>query len=78
MLHPDTLRRLPPSIARTVVRTIVNQEEKANGRTRTADLISLRVCGQWLLSVAEDCKARISKGVSILSIAHYCRVLRPG
>jgi hypothetical protein len=39
---------------------------------------SLRVCGQWLLSVARACKSRISKGLSILSLAHYCRVLRAG
>src|ERR687889_230475 len=39
---------------------------------------SLRVCGQWLLGVAQVCKSRISKVFSILSITHYCRVLRPG
>jgi hypothetical protein len=41
-------------------------------------LLQLRMCGQWLLSVAEGCKLRISKGVSILLIAHCCRALRPG
>jgi hypothetical protein len=39
---------------------------------------SLRVCGQWLLSVAHACNSRIGKGFPILSIAHYCRALRPG
>ena len=39
---------------------------------------SLRVCGQWLLSVAQNCKSRISKRFIVPSIAHYCRVLRSG
>ncbi len=39
---------------------------------------SLRVCGQWLLSVARVCKSRISKRSPIPSIARCCRVLRPG
>jgi hypothetical protein len=39
---------------------------------------SLRVCGQWLLNVARVCKSRLDKGFSVPSIAHYCRVLRPG
>lgn len=38
-LHPEAIRRLPPSIDRTDVRTFVNQEEKANERTRTALLL---------------------------------------
>jgi len=51
---------------------------RANERTRTADLISLRVCGQWLLSIAEGCEFRISKRSLIPSIANYSRVLCPG
>src|SRR5215204_5967152 len=39
---------------------------------------SLRVCGQWLLSVARVCRSRINKGFSVPSIAQYCRALRPG
>src|SRR5918993_3694255 len=39
---------------------------------------SLRVCGQWLMSVAQACKLRIGKGVSVPCVAHHCRVLRPG
>jgi hypothetical protein len=31
-----------------------------------------------LLGVAEGRKSRINKGISILSIAHYCRPLRAG
>src|SRR5215208_3175127 len=34
---------------------------------------SLRVCGQWLLSVAGVCKSRINKRSFVLSIARYCR-----
>jgi hypothetical protein len=52
--------------------------ERADERTRTADLSLLRVRGQWLLSVALVCKYRINKGVSVPSIAHYCRALRAG
>jgi hypothetical protein len=51
---------------------------RADERTRAADLLQLRVYGQWLLSVAEVCKPRIDKGFLVPSIAHYCRVLRPG
>ena len=39
---------------------------------------SLRVRGQWLLRVAGVCKSRIEIGFSVLSIAHCCRVMRPG
>ena len=53
-------------------------KKRADERTRTADLLQLRVCGQWLLSVAGVCEFGISKGFSILSIAHCCRVLRAG
>jgi hypothetical protein len=36
------------------------------------------VCGQRLLGIAEACKTRIYKGLFVLCIAHYCRVLRAG
>jgi hypothetical protein len=52
--------------------------QRTDERTRTADLVSLGVCGQWLLRVAPVCKSRISKGFSVPSIAHDCRALRPG
>jgi hypothetical protein len=51
---------------------------RADERTRTADLISLRVCGQGLLRVTRVCKSRIDKGFLVPSIARDCRVLRPG
>ena len=39
---------------------------------------SLRVCGQGLLSIAQGCKPRLDKGLSIPCIAYYCRALRAG
>jgi hypothetical protein len=39
---------------------------------------SLRVCGRWLLSVARVCISLITTRFFVPSIAHYCRVLRPG
>src|SRR5215211_586438 len=50
--------------------------ERADERTRTADLISLRVCGQGLLSVAQACKPRILRRLSLLQIAPCYTVLR--
>ena len=56
------------------------RKNRADERTRTADLIliSLRVCGQWLPSVARVCKFRISKPFLVPWLAHYCRALRAG
>src|SRR5215204_338600 len=51
------------------------RKERADERTRTAELISLGVCGRWLLSVAGVCKSRISKGFSFLRGASCCTVL---
>jgi hypothetical protein len=50
--------------------------EGADERTRTADLISLRVCGQALQGCAGGCKCRIFRGVSFLRLAECCTVLR--
>jgi hypothetical protein len=41
------------------------KNERADERTRTDLLLQLRVCGQWLLSVAQVCKSRIDKGFSV-------------
>src|SRR5215207_2216969 len=54
----------------------VHRVQRADERTRTDDLISLRVCGQWLLGCAEACKSRISRRLSALRIAACCTVLR--
>jgi hypothetical protein len=53
-------------------------KQRADERTRTAFPLQLRVCGQWLLSLAQLCKSRINKRLSVPSIARYCRVLRVG
>jgi hypothetical protein len=52
------------------------QKLRADEPARTADLISLRVITQALQGVAEGCKSRISKGVSLLCLAPCCTVLR--
>jgi hypothetical protein len=49
---------------------------RADERTRTADLISLRVIGHVLQGLAQECKSPISKPVSILRVAACCTVLR--
>jgi hypothetical protein len=51
-------------------------KERADERTRTADLISLRVIIQVLQGLAQGCKSRISKRVSLLCLAPCCTVLR--
>src|SRR5215208_544609 len=57
--------------------------KSALSESRRADsnrlpLLQLRVCGQWLPKIAQECKSRISKQFLVPSIAHYCRALRPG
>jgi hypothetical protein len=52
------------------------KKERADERTRTADLISLRVCGHALQGCAGDCKSRIFRGVSFPCLAAWCTVLR--
>jgi len=49
---------------------------RADERTRTADLISLRVIGQALQRCAGDCKCRMFRGVSFPCLARRCTVLR--
>ena len=50
--------------------------ERADERTRTADLVSLRVISQTLQGFARTCKSRISKPDSILWFALCCTVPR--
>ena len=50
--------------------------KRADERTRTADLISLRVIKRVFPSVAGVCKTRILKPYFLLRLAHRCRVLR--
>jgi hypothetical protein len=49
---------------------------RADERTRTADLISLRVIKRVLQGFAQGCRSRISKPVSFLCDATCCTVLR--
>jgi len=60
----------PPSVlgVLTFLRDL-QVKKRADERTRTADLISLRVCGQWLLGVAEVCNSRINKRLLCPSLA---------
>jgi hypothetical protein len=53
-------------------------KRRADERIRTADLISLRVRGQWLLSVAGICNHHLGKGFSVPCIVYYCKALRAG
>src|SRR5215203_2049237 len=50
--------------------------ERADERTRTADLLQLRVMHQALQGCAGGCKCRIFRGVSLLCLAPCCTVLR--
>jgi hypothetical protein len=51
---------------------------RADERTRTADLISLRVRGQWLLGVAQDCNPRIDNGSFVPYIAYLLQGIACG
>src|SRR5215204_50837 len=53
-----------------------SQFRRADERTRTADLLSLQVIGHALQGLADCCKTRISKPVSLPSLARSCIVLR--
>jgi len=55
-----------------------NRKKKESRRADSNRLPLLRVCGQWLPSVAGVCKFRIGIGFSVPCIAYYCRVLRAG
>jgi hypothetical protein len=52
------------------------RKKRADERTRTADLISLRVIAQVLQGVAQTCKSLISKPIAVLWLAQCCTVLR--
>jgi hypothetical protein len=54
----------------------LQEKQRADERTRTANVISLRVITQALHGFARGCKARISKGVSFLRLDPCCTVLR--
>src|SRR5215213_3254888 len=51
-------------------------KKRADERTRTADLISLRVIIHSLQGFARGCKLPISKPISFLRLAECCTVMR--
>ena len=53
-----------------------SMKKRTDERTRTADLISLRVITQGLQGCAGACKCRIFRRISILWLALCCTVLR--
>jgi hypothetical protein len=55
---------------------VLQVKERADERTRTADLTSLRVISQALQGLAGVCKSPILKRVSLLYLALSCTVLR--
>ena len=54
----------------------IERKKRADERTRTADLTSLRVSSQALQRVARVCKSPLSKRFSLLRIAACCTALR--
>ena len=56
--------------------SVISAMKRADERTRTADLLQLRVIGQALQGYARDCKSRIFRGVSFPCFAACCAVLR--
>src|SRR5215213_12023562 len=52
------------------------RNERADERTRTADLTSLRVINRVLQGLTGVCKSPIDKPVSLLCLASRCTVLR--
>ena len=52
------------------------RRRRADERTRTADLLPLRVITQALQRFVQGCKYPISKPVSFLCLAPCCTVLR--
>ncbi len=62
----------------SAMQRMIALKKRADERTRSAFLISLRVMIQALQGFAGGCKSRIDKGFSVPCLAHDCRVLRAG
>jgi hypothetical protein len=71
---PLVISRRPTLIASIQLRQ--GQKESRRAVSNRLHLLQLRVCGQWLLSVAQPYKSRISRLVSFLRLALCCTVLR--
>src|SRR5215217_6065266 len=68
--------KITVSVLLVIVASAYAEKRGADERTRTADLISLRVITQPLQGCAEGCKSRIFRGVSFACLAECCTVLR--
>jgi hypothetical protein len=51
---------------------ILQEKQRADERTRTADLTSLRVRFEAFLGIARTCKTRLDKLDSFPSFAYHC------
>jgi hypothetical protein len=51
---------------------ILQEKQRADERTRTADLTSLRVRFEAFLGIARTCKTRLDKLDSYPSFAYHC------
>jgi hypothetical protein len=68
----------PPSLVPRAFNSLwdLQAKKRTDERTRTADLISLRVIIQGLQGFAEACKFRISRRLSLLRFTACCTVSR--
>jgi hypothetical protein len=64
------------NIGAFLVLRVLQVKKRADERTRTADLISLRGIDHALQGCTGGCKTRISKLLSLLRIAARCTILR--
>jgi hypothetical protein len=71
----DTLRQ-PEGLPHFEYLAYLSRMERADERTRTADLPSLRVIRRALQGFAQPCKSRKSRRFSLLRFARCCAVLR--
>src|SRR5215210_8142375 len=65
-----------PKASHSDEQAMTSNSRRADDRTRTADLLQLRVIGQALQRCAGGCKCRISRRLSLLWVAACCTVLR--
>jgi hypothetical protein len=70
------LQRCDGTLSLSDYSAYLSRIRRADERTRTADLTSLRVCGQPLQGFAQGSKYRIPKRLSFLCLALCCTVLR--
>src|SRR5215207_5188726 len=76
MVAVASIRRDPNSCLRLHALAANSNKEESRRRTRTADLLQLRVITQALQGFAVPCKPRISRRLSLLWVAACCTVLR--